>query len=217
MKAIITGSTGMVGNLVLKHCIDSDEITKVVTIGRRSTQLSSSKLEELVIHDFMDYSDIEDHFEAIDIAYFCLGEYTGAVPDDEFKKITVDFVRAFADVLKKRSPDAKFILLSGSGADQTEKSRMSFAKYKGMAENYLISKNFPEVYFFRPGYIFPVEKRKEPNLMYSVSRALYPIIKVFGKNASIKSTELARGFFEAGIRKAPKREMENKDILEFIS
>jgi len=71
-----------------------------------------------------------------------------------------------------------------------------------------------EFYTFRPGYIYPVTKREEPNLMYRVSRVLYPLVKLFGKNMSIKSTELAAAMFKVGVSGTDKRVLENRDILE---
>ncbi len=97
-----------------------------------------------------------------------------------------------------------------------EQSRVAFAKYKGMAENYLLSKKFGALHIFRPGYIYPVEKRVEPNLMYRVSRTLYPVLKLMGKGFSIKSTELGEAMFRVGIDKTDKNILENKDILEVL-
>ncbi|MCT4601749.1 MAG: NAD(P)H-binding protein [Marinifilum sp.] len=214
-KVLITGATGMTGGIVLKYCLQSSEIEKVTIFVRRPTSLKHTKLNEVIISDFIDYSAHLQEFQNVDAVYFCIGVYTGAVPDEKFKEITVDYTKAFVDALRKSSPNANFCFLSGAGADLTEKSRMSFAKYKGMAENYLFA-SLLNVYSFRPGYIYPVEKRKEPNFSYKLSRTLYPLIKLFGKNASIKSNHLALGMFKAGLRGAPKEILENRDILKFI-
>src|SRR5258705_13399241 len=93
-------------------------------------------------------------------AVFCLGVYTGAAPDAEFRKITVDYTIEFAQVLRASSPGAAFSLLSGSGADQTERSRGAFARYKGKAEKALLGAGFPRLYIFRSPYIDPAEPPK---------------------------------------------------------
>jgi len=41
--------------------------------------------------------------------------------------------------------------------------------------------------------------------MYRVSRALYPLIKLFGENYSIKSTELAEVMFLVGMNGQTRR------------
>src|SRR5258705_5425549 len=99
-------------------------------------------------------------------AVFCRGVYTGAAPDAEFRKITVDYTIEFARVLRASSPGAAFSFLSGSGADQTERSRIAFARYKGEAEKALLAAGVPRLYIFRPPDIYPLEPRKETNLRY---------------------------------------------------
>ncbi len=211
-KVIITGASGMIGGIVLRECLKSPEIEKVTSIVRRLSGITHDKLEEVIHQDFTDYSDIISHFKDQDIAHFCIGVYTGQVPDDQFKVITLDFAKAYADAVKQNSPGATLCLLSGQGADQTEKSRMSFAKYKGMAENYLISKKFDQLYLFRPSYIYPVEKRKEPNFSYRMFRSLYPLLKNLFPNMAITSEILGKAMFKAGLNGAGKMVLENEDI-----
>ena len=202
----------MVGGIVLRECLNSAEIGKITSMVRRPSGVNHPKLEEVIHPDFMSYEGAESHFENIDAAYFCIGAYSGAVPDDKFKQITVDFTTVFADALKQKSPKATFCLLSGQGADQAEKSRVPFAKYKGMAENYLIKQGFGNLYIFRPAYIYPVEQREEPNLMYRVSRKLYPFLKNILPSMLITSEQLGQAIFKAGIQGAEKMVLENQDI-----
>ncbi len=211
-NVIITGATGMVGGIVLQACLDSDEIGKVTSIARRKTGASHPKLVEVVHDDFKDYSKIAHHFDNQDIAQFCIGVYTGAVDREKFREITVDYTKAFADQLKTASPDATFCFLSGQGADQTEMSRVMFAKDKGIAENYLMTKAFNALYIFRPAYIYPVVKRKEPNLSYRLSRSLYPMMKRLFPSFVIESVKLGQAMFKAGLSGAPKTVLENEDI-----
>jgi len=204
----------MVGNLVLNNCLNSDKISEVKNLVRKSSQLKHSKLSEIVVQDFEDYSDYENSFRGVRIAYFCIGVYTGQVSDELFKKITVNYAVEFAKALEKHSPQATICLLSGAGADRTEKSRTSFARFKGMAENQ-ISKLDLKFYAFRPAYIYPVKARKEPNLGYRIIKGLYSLIKVFGGKYSIKSTALGNAMFNVGIQGADKQILENQDIVKY--
>ncbi len=214
MKVIVTGGTGMVGGLVLENCLNSDQVKEVISFVRRPSDIKNDKLKEVVVADFLNYDLLIEHFMNIDVAFFCIGVYTGAVPKEEFRKITVDYPVAFAKALYKYSPSANFCLLSGAGADRSEKSRTMFARDKGAAENQLSAIGFKSFHAFRPGYIYPVEPRKEPNLMYTISRWLYPLIRLFGKNASIKSTELAQAMFNVGMKGYEREILENRDILD---
>ncbi len=214
MKVIIAGSTGMIGKILMAHCLQSNKVNEVVSLVRKKTELSYEKLTEVVITNFEDYTMHGNIFKNIDVAFFCIGVYTGQVDDGLFKSITVNYAVAFAKALEKNSPQATLCLLSGAGADRTEKSRTAFARYKGMAENQIAKMNL-KFYSFRPGYIYPVEPRIEPHLGYSVIKLLYPILKIFGNKYSIKSTELADAIFNVGLNGADQEILENDEILKY--
>ena len=215
-KVLIVGASGMIGGLVLENCIKAKEITEVTIIVRRSLGIEHPKLKEIIHQDYTNYATIITAFKAIDLAFFCIGAYTGVVNDEKLKLITVDFAISFGKTLKKYSPNAVLCFLSGQGADRAEKSRMAFAKYKGMAENTLDKMEFTRWHSFRPGYIYPVTPRKEPNAMYKWSRKLYPLIKLFGKNTSITSTELAKVMFIIGMHGDNKTVLENRDMISVL-
>ncbi|WP_282162169.1 NAD-dependent epimerase/dehydratase family protein [Ulvibacterium marinum] len=96
MRIIITGSTGMIGNLVLTHCLNETEITEVISLVRKPTGQRHTKLTEVIVKDFEDYRTHNDLFNNIKVAFFCLGAYTGQVSDGLFKKITVNYAVEFA-------------------------------------------------------------------------------------------------------------------------
>lgn len=166
--------------------------------------------------DFTNYAGLEENFENIDVACYCIGVYTGAVNREKFREITVDYTIAFADLLKKKSPDATVCFLSGAGSDQSEKSRMMFAKDKGVAENYIVNLGMSKVHTFRPGYIYPVAKRKEPNFSYRLSRRIYPLMKLLMPNRVITSEELALAMFKVGMKGGKQFVYENKDIKQIV-
>ena len=218
-KVIITGATGMVGGCALRICLENQDVSLVTTIGRSRTGINNARLREVVVGDFSDYSALSDVLENQNAALFCLGVYTGRVPDDLFRQITVDYTLAFARALHKASPQSAFCFLSGQGADQTEQSRMAFARYKGAAEKALLEIGFPRVHLFRPGYIYPVTPRKEPNVVYTISRFLYPLLRRIYPNIGISSEALAAAMVHAGLYGTGENEnpvLENKDI-RFLS
>jgi len=205
----------MVGGIALRESLRHPDIAKVTVVGRRATGVKVTNLHEIVHDDYVDYSEINEALKAQDVALFCIGAYTGAVPDDEFRKITVDYTVAFARALHERSPQAAFCFLSGAGADQTERSRVAFARYKGAAENALLRVGFPRLHIFRPGYIYPVTPRDEPNVTYRITRSLYPVLRRVYPNIGIASDDLARAMVDAGLHgtgthAAPV--LENRDI-----
>jgi len=214
-SVILIGATGMVGALALDICLNGPDVSRVTIVGRRSVGVEHEKLREIIHDDFTDYTSIIEEFEGKDAALFCLGAYMGAVPDDEFRRITVDYALEFAKALYQISPQAVFCFLSGQGADQTERSRVAFARYKGAAEKGLLEIGFPRVYIFRPAYIYPVTPRKEPNLVYRITRILYPVLRVVYPGGVITSEDLARAMVHAGLNGTGGHEdpiLENRDI-----
>lgn len=209
---LIAGSNGMIGGLILGYCLERPDVAKVTSIVRRKSGILHPKLVEIIHADFLDYSSITEHFKNQDVAFYCIGVYTGQVPKDEFRKITVDYTAAFAKTLRANSAKTTFCFLSGAGADPTEKSSMMFARDKGAAENILTGLQFDQTYIFRPAYIYPVTPRKEPNFSYKLFRILYkPLIAIY-PNGGITSEELAKVMVKIGMNGGGKTVYENKDI-----
>lgn len=222
-RLLLTGATGMVGGLVLRQALDHPDVAEVTSLGRRPAGPSHPNLTEVFHDDFGDFShlptDSPNPFAGQDLGLFCLGVYTGTVPDEELRRVTVDYAVAFARALHGRSPDATVCFLSGQGADRTESSRISFARYKGMAENALLELGFPRVHVFRPGYIYPVEPRREPNLAYRIFRGLWPVVGRIAPNLGIRSDDLARAMLDAGLHGTPGHDgpiLENRDIRQLV-
>ena len=215
MKIVIAGASGMVGGLVMEQALDDDNVTEIINLVRRPSSHKSSKIKEIVVADFSDLSAYENEFIDVHAAFFCIGVYTGAVPKDLFKVITYDYAVEFGRAIAQNSSNVKLNLLSGQGADRKEKSRVAFAKFKGMAENAL-SKLSKEFFAYRPGYIYPVTPRDEPNLTYKFSRFIYPVFKMLGKSMSIKSTELAKVIYNVGMNGGEREIWENKDMVIWL-
>jgi len=218
-RLAIVGATGMVGGYALRYALEHTSIDAVTAIGRKELVISHPKLKEVVHRDFADCSALAEVLSDQDAAVFCLGAYTGAVSDAELRTITVDYTVEFARVLRDSSPDAAFSFLSGSGADPTGRSRMAFARYKGEAERLLLASGFPNVYIFRPAYIYPVEPRKEPNFSYRFLRGIYPAFRALFPNQVIRADDLARAMVDVvvgGMGVAPSMVFENRDIRALI-
>jgi uncharacterized protein YbjT (DUF2867 family) len=219
-RLVIMGASGMVGGYALRYALENSEVGAVTTIARRKLGISHPKLKEVLHSNFADCSALAGTLTGQNGIVFCMGAYTGAVPDAQMRTITVDYTVEFARVLRTGSPDAAFSFLSGSGADPTGRSRMAFARYKGEAENALRAAGFTRLYIFRPAYIYPVEPRKEPNASYRVLRVIYPVFRLLFPNQVIRADDLARAMVEAAVRGTPQRVgpvLENRDIRAMVA
>jgi uncharacterized protein YbjT (DUF2867 family) len=216
---VIRGAEGMVGGYAVGYALDHPSVARVTVIVCRKLAISHPKLNEVLHKDFAECSPLAEVLSAQDGAVFCLGAYAGALTDAELRTITVDYTMEFARVLHANSPEAAFSFLSGSGADPTGRSRMSFARYKGEAEKALLTAGFPRVYVFRPAYVYPVESRKEPNFTYRLMRAIYPAFRMLFPNQLIRAEDLARAMVNVVVQKTAEREnwvFENRDIRIMI-
>lgn len=216
-RVVIVGGSGMVGGYALQHALQHPAIGLVTSIGRKTLGLVHPKLKQVLHQNFADCAPIASELSGQDVLVFCLGAYTGAVSDQEMRTITVDYTTECARVLRQQSPNAAFSFLSGAGADRTARSRVPFARYKGMAENALFAAGFPRLYVFRPGYIYPVQPRKEPNVGYRVFRAIYPAFRIVFPNLVVAADHLARAMVDIAVRAGPPEQvvLENRDIRAF--
>ena len=223
-RLVVVGASGMVGSYALRSALESSAVKSVTSIGRKKVGISHPKLKEVVHQNFADCSALTDVLSGQDAAVYCLGAYTGSVSDAEFHAITADYTIEFARVLHKSSPNAAFSFLSGNGADQTGRSRIAFARYKGEAEKALIAAGFPRIFLFRPAYIYPVQPRKEPNLSYRLLRAAYPVFRVLFPNQVIRADDLAWAMVNVVVGHTEKGQefvtgnvvLENRDIRALV-
>jgi nucleoside-diphosphate-sugar epimerase len=211
---LITGTNGMIGNLILQICLKRDDVAKVTSITRKALGIYHPKLVEILHDDFLDFSRIENYIKHQDVCFYCIGVYTGKVPTESFKKITVAYTEIFANTLRRNNEETSFCFLSGQGADGSEKSKLLFAREKGIAENILLKLKFKSTHIFRPGYIYPNEPRVEPNLMYQLMRLLYKPVKFIYPNIGVASQKLAATMVEAGMN-GGKVIFDNRDIRSY--
>jgi len=217
-RLVLVGATGMVGGYALRYALENAAVGTVTAIVRGKLGISHPNLQEVLHRDFADCSSLSRVLSGQDAAVFCLGTYTGAVSDTEFRRITVDYTIEFARVLHGSTPNAAFSFLSGSGADPTGRSRIAFARYKGEAENALLAAGFPCIYLFRPAYIYPVEPRKEPNFTYRFLRAIYPAFQLLFPNQVIRADDLARAMLDVAVQGTDRgaKIFENRDIRAMV-
>lgn len=193
MTILLTGATGMVGKGVLLEALDDPTIREVRAVGRRSCGVEHPNLREIIHDDFLDYSAIAEEFDGVDACFWCLGISSVGVDDETYDRITRDFTIAAAELLHERSPEARFCFVSGEGTDQTESSRMRWARVKGRTENDLKKIGFRQVILFRPGLIRPMRGiRPNDRLQKIAYTLLFPIMALLPK-LGLATTTVAVG------------------------
>jgi len=208
MTALIFGATGMVGTEVLHQCLDSDQIDRIVTIGRHATGVVHPKLVEIEHQNFLDFSSLEAELSQVDVCFYCLGVYQNQVTADVFWQITVDYLEALVGTLERTNTDLTVCLFSAQGADQTEKSPFRFAKAKGRAEKLLSESSIRQKYIFRPGYINPGRKSAMAGWSGWIAERFYWLFPVIG----IDATDLAAVMISVGLNGSSTSIFSNREI-----
>lgn len=212
IKAIITGSTGMVGKGVLLECLDHSEVEEVLILNRRSLGLDHPKLKELVIKDFMDIGKHKDELKGYNACFHCMGVSVIGLSEEQYTHITYNMTKELADILYDLNKEAVFIYVSGIGT--SESGRAMWAKVKGRTERYVMEKGFKDAYMYRPGMIIPERGIKSStgwyNAIYVIMRPFFPLLKKM-KNVTT-TTRLGLAMINNVLKGAEEKYPENPDI-----
>jgi nucleoside-diphosphate-sugar epimerase len=215
IRAIITGSTGMVGEGVLFECLNSPHVEQVLVINRKSCGYTHAKLKEIIHADFYDISPIANQLTGYNACFFCLGVSSVGMKEEEYFKKTYTLTLHVAKILSDVNPHVVFCYVSGSATDSTEKGRTMWARVKGKTENDLMKLPFKKVYAFRPGYMHPTRGLKNTLSYYKYLGWLYPFFKLTMPGFVSTLADLGQAMI-AVARQQPKEPiLEVKDIVKF--
>lgn len=216
MKAVIFGTTGMVGQGVLRECLLDSEVEQVMSVARSSSGQRHAKLHEMIHGDFTDFSAIENELSGYDACFFCLGVSSAGMTETEYTRVTYDITMAAARTLVKVSPAMTFEYISGQGADSSEHGRSMWARVKGKTENALLALPFKGVYMLRPGFIQPLHgiksKTRVYRFFYAVSKPLLPVLKAVFPQYVTTTERLGRAMIGVARHGYSKKVLEMRDI-----
>jgi len=216
MKAILFGATGMVGQAVLRECLNDSAVEAVLAVGRSSTEVQHLKLREVLHPDLLRFQSIESQLAGYDACFFCLGVSSLGMKPEEYERITYGIALAAGQTLVRLNPQMTFIYVSGAGTDSSEKARVRWARVKGRTENGLLRLGFKAAYMFRPGFIQPLHGIRARNagtrVFYAISRPIWPLLRAVVPNLVLTSEELGRAMVAAARTGAPKAVLEVRDI-----
>lgn len=211
MKVIITGTTGMVGEGVMLHCLSRPDITEVLSVSRKPTGMNHPKLKEYLVPDFMSLTPGDEKLKGYDACFFCAGVSSVGMKEDEYRRITYDTTLHFAQALQPTAGMA-FVYVSGGGTDSTEKGRMMWARVKGKTENDLMKLPFRQVFAFRPGFMKAIPGQVRVLPMYKYVAWLFPVLRKVSPNIVNTLEEVGQAMLYAAQHGYEKNVVEVKDI-----
>lgn len=214
VRAIVTGSTGMVGEGVLHECLLHPDVESVLVINRKPCGVSHPKLKEIIIADFFDLSTIEFQLTGYNACFFCLGVSSIGMKEPEYTKVSYTLTMNVAQTLSRLNPDMTFCYVSGSGTDSTEKGRMMWARVKGKTENDLRKLPFKAAYAFRPAFMLPTKGLSNTLSMYKYISWMYPLVHPLFPNSFGTLSDLGLAMINSVIFGADRKVLDSKDIAE---
>ena len=169
MKAIILGSTGLIGSALMSQLDADGSFTEVIALVRKLTNKSFSKAKE-VVFDFENPSD--SVFEGFDIVFCCLGTTIKKAGSKEaFRKVDFEYPLIIAQLAKDKGV-GKYAIVTAMGADKS--SSIFYNRVKGEIESELEKLNFKSLGIFRPSML--LGDRQEFRLGEKIGQAVMNVL-----------------------------------------
>jgi uncharacterized protein YbjT (DUF2867 family) len=221
MRVLLFGATGMVGQGVLRECLQDPDVVLVQTVGRNATGAHNPKLKEIVHKDLLNYKSLERDLTVFDACFFCLGVASAGMNEEDYSRITYQIPLALAETLCRLNPAMTFVFISGVGADSTERGRSMWARVKGRTENALLRLPFRGVFVFRPGFIQPLHGVRSKTTLYRIIYvALAPVMPLLRRafpNHVLTTEDIGRAMLLVVRRGASTHVLEPADIRALLS
>ncbi len=159
MIAVISGTTGLTGALLLSKLLSDSFITQVISVTRKSLEQTHPKLKEVIVPDFSKLSDYKEQLKG-DIYFCCLGTtIKQAGTKTNFRKVDFDAIVEFGKVAE--SNDAKSLtVISAMGANPH--SKIFYNQVKGETEQALLELKLNRLILMRPALLIGDRKASRP-------------------------------------------------------
>ena len=150
MIAVICGTTGLTGSLLLLKLFADDTITQVISVARKKLHQNHPKLKEVLIDDFSKISQFKDELIG-DIYFCCLGTTIKmAKTKENFRKIDFQAVYEFSKIAEAHQAKS-LTVISAMGANP--RSKIFYNQVKGEIEQALLDLKINRLVIFRPALL----------------------------------------------------------------
>ena len=211
MKAFVLGSTGVVGDAIIREALQDPRIVSVLAVSRRPLAHVHAKLETALLRDFSDFERLGPALAAANFVLCALGiSWYQTTDEAQYRQITHDYVLACARVASIANPSMRFCFVSGHGASRN--GTQAWARIKGETEHDLERIFGSRLTVFRPGYIYPAFGRDKPYWGDTVMKPLMPFRATLSTWIT-DSREVARAVLHCGTGGRVPSPATNRDII----
>ncbi|KAK5582494.1 hypothetical protein RB653_004079 [Dictyostelium firmibasis] len=223
IRAIITGASGMIGEGVVQNAIESDEVEKILIVGRRESGFKSEKVKEIIHKDFLNLTDIQNEFIGYNSVFFCAGVSSVGLDRDTYEKLTVDMpmemlkkVELVNNIKSKDDNDFTFIYITS--ALTKSNSWFMWSQVKAKAENQIFNSNFNKTFAFRPAWIQPnIDGLKNAYKTYKYISWMYPIGRSISQNGFVTLRELSKAMVKATVNGYNSNIIHGSDMVKLAN
>lgn len=155
---LLAGATGMVGTSALEVLLDAPDIARVFAITRRPLGREHPRLANRIVQ----FDNMEAQLKGLTChaAVCCLGTtIRQAGSQEEFRRIDVDYVLAFARTAKAAQAQ-RFIVVSSAGANAASKN--FYLRTKAQMEEALQAVGFVSLDILQPSLLLGLRKQMRP-------------------------------------------------------
>jgi uncharacterized protein YbjT (DUF2867 family) len=211
MNVLVLGSTGVVGDAIIREAIRDARIGGVVAVSRRPLRQQHDKLRSIVLADFADFRPLTAQLADTDAVLCALGlSWYQADGEAHYRQITHGYVIACARTASVANPALRFCFVSGHGASPA--SSQAWARIKAETEQDLAATFGSRLTVLRPGYVHPVNGRARPYWGDLVMRPFMPFRRWMTRYIT-DSGEVARAALHAALGGNIPSPAENRDII----
>ncbi len=151
MKVIVFGATGMVGAGALREALADPEVERVLSVSRRSCDVTHPKLHELLLPDLFDFAAVEPQLVGWDAGIWAVGVSSIGLDETAYARVTEELTLRWARALLRLNAGFSFCYCSAAGAG----GRTMWARVRRRVEEEIKAMNFRHAGCVRPGFIQP--------------------------------------------------------------
>jgi len=213
--ALVFGSSGLVGNHVLKELVHNSNYSKIKIFVRSLTEANHNKVEIIKT----DFNNLDKYVEDIkgDECFVCIGTTKKKSPDkSEYQKIELDIPKKIAQIAKFNLVKSFFFISSGYA---NPKSSGDYLKFKGLVEEEIKNLNFDKIGIMRPSFLLGnrKEKRIGEKLGVILFKLLTPIlVGPLRKMRPIRSEIVAKAMVKLANENIVQSIFESNEIIELV-
>jgi len=211
LTVLILGSTGVVGDAIVRAALEDDRIDSVIAVSRRPLTHQHPKLTVVIHPDFNNFAPLDARLASVDVVLCALGvSWYQAGGEQRYRQITHDYVMACARVASIANPAARFCFVSGQGASLT--SSQAWARIKAETEKDLEGIFGARLTVFRPGYVYPIFGREKAYWGDAIMRPFMPFRETLSRWIT-DSGEVARAVLYAAKGGSVPSPADNRAII----